>query len=45
MKDKIFYIIIALICLIGIICTASLVKYTIDLSEKMSITAFISNEE
>lgn len=45
MKDKIFYIIVAVVCLIGIISTGILVKYTIDLSRNLSITAYISNEE
>lgn len=45
MKDKIFYIIIMIICLLGIIGTGLLVKYTIDLSRNLSITAYISNEE
>ena len=45
MKDKFFYIIIAVICLIGIISTGLLIKYTMDLSQKSSITAYISNEE
>ncbi len=45
MKDKIFYIIVAIICLIGIVSTAILVKYTINLSKQLSITAYISNEE
>jgi len=45
MKDKIFYCIIVIICLIGIVSTGLLVKNTIDLSKNLSITAFISNEE
>lgn len=45
MKEKIFYIIIIIICLIGIVSTGLLVKYTIDLSKNLSITAYISNEE
>ncbi len=45
MKDKIFYIIVTVVCLIGIITTGILVKYTIDLSRNLSITAYISNEE
>ena len=45
MKEKIFYIIVTVVCLIGIILTGILVKYTIDLSQNLSITAFISNEE
>lgn len=45
MKDKIFYIIVIIICLIGLISTGLLLKYTIDLSKELSITAFISNEE
>ena len=44
MKDKIFYIIITCICLIGVVGTGLLVKYTNDLSKKLSITAYISNE-
>ena len=45
MKDKVFYIIITVICLIGLTSTLLLVKHTIDLSRKLSITAYISNEE
>lgn len=45
MKDKTFYIIITIICLIGIVSTGLLVKRTIDLSKHLSITAYISNEE
>lgn len=45
MKDKVFYIIVTIICLIGIISTGILVKYTINLSRNLSITAYISNEE
>ena len=45
MKDKFFYIILAIVCLIGIIITGILVKYTIYLRDELSITAFISNEE
>lgn len=45
MKDKIFYSIIVIICLIGIVSTGLLVKYTLDLSKNLSITSFISNEE
>lgn len=45
MKKKIFYIIITITCLIGIISTGLLVKYTIDLSKNLSITSYISNEE
>ena len=45
MKDKVFYIIITIICLIGIVSTSFLVKYTIDLSRNVSITSYISNEE
>lgn len=45
MKDKIFYIIITIICLIGLILTGLLVKYTINLSRSLSITSYISNEE
>lgn len=45
MKNKIFYSIITIICLIGIVSTGLLVKHTIDLSKNLSITAYISNEE
>ena len=45
MKDKIFYGIITIICLIGILSTGLLIKHTIDLSKNLSITAYISNEE
>ena len=45
MKDKTFYIIVTVVCLIGIIATGMLAKYTIDLSKELSITSFISNEE
>lgn len=45
MKDKVFYIIITIICLIGIVSTVFLVKHTIDLSRNLSITSYISNEE
>ena len=45
MKDKFFYIILAIVCLIGMVITGILVKYTIDLRDELSITAFISNEE
>lgn len=45
MKDKVFYSIITIICLIGIVLTGLLVKYTVDLKENMSITSYISNEE
>lgn len=45
MKDKNFYILVAIISLIGIIVTGCLVKYTLNLSSKSSITAVISNEE
>lgn len=45
MKDKLFYSIIVIICLIGIVSTGLLVKHTMDLSENISITAYISNEE
>ncbi len=45
MKDKTFYTIIIIICLLGVLLTGKLIKYTIDLSKKLSITAFISNEE
>ena len=45
MKDKIFYSIITIICLIGIVSTGLLVKHTMDLSKHLSITAYISNEE
>ena len=45
MKDKFFYIILAIVCLIGIVITGILVKYAIDLRDELSITAFISNEE
>ena len=45
MKDKVFYIIITIICLIGIVSTSFLVKHTIDLSRNLSITSYISNEE
>ena len=45
MRDKIFYIIIIIVCVIGIVSTGLLVKYTIDLSKSLSITAYISNEE
>lgn len=45
MKDKFFYMIIAIICLIGVATTGLLVKYTLDLSKNLSITAYISNEE
>lgn len=45
MKDKVFFIIVTIICLIGIISTGILVKYTINLSRNLSITAYISNEE
>ena len=45
MKDKVFYIIITIICLIGIVSTFFLVKHTIDLSRNLSITSYISNEE
>ncbi len=44
MKDKVFYIILTIIILIGIFLTGMLVKYTLDLSQNLSITAFISNE-
>lgn len=45
MKNKVFYTIITIICLIGIVITGLLVKYTIDLSRDLSITSYISNEE
>lgn len=45
MKNEIFIIIITIICLIGIGSTGILVKYTMDLSRNLSITAYISNEE
>ena len=45
MKDKIFYIIVIIICIIGVISTGTLVKYTINLKKSLSITAYISNEE
>lgn len=45
MKDKVFYSIITIICLIGIVLTGLLIKYTVDLKENMSITSYISNEE
>lgn len=45
MNDKIFYTIIVFVCLIGLISTGYLVKYTIDLSKQLSITSYISNEE
>lgn len=45
MKEKVFYSIIAIICVIGIVTTGLLVKYTIDLKDNLSITSFISNEE
>ena len=45
MKNKIFYTIIVVICLIGFIITGFLVKYTLDLVNQSSITAVISNEE
>lgn len=45
MKNNIFYTIIAIVCLIGFMITGMIVKYTIDLSNKSSITAVISNEE
>ena len=45
MKDKVFYSIIMIICLIGIVLTGLLIKYTADLKENMSITSYISNEE
>ena len=45
MKNKVFYIIITIICLIGIVSTGFLVKHTIDLSRNLSITSYISNEE
>ena len=45
MKEKIFYLILILISVIGCIFTGLHVKYVIDMSKDMSITAFISNEE
>ncbi len=45
MRDKFFYSIIAVICLVGMVLTGLLIKYTIDLRENMSITSYISNEE
>ena len=44
MKDKTFFIIVAIICLIGVVTTGILIKHTIDLSKNLSITSFISNE-
>ncbi|MCR5187020.1 MAG: hypothetical protein K6D97_07925 [Clostridia bacterium] len=45
MKDKMFYSIVIVICFIGIVTTGLLVKYTVNLSKHLSITAYISNEE
>ncbi len=45
MKDILFYIIVVILCLVGIITTSCLVKYTLDLKENLSITSYISNEE
>ncbi len=45
MKNKIFYSIVTIICLIGIVSTGLLVKHTLDLSKNLSITAYISNED
>ena len=44
MRDKIFYVIITIICLIGITSIGCLLKYTIELSRDLSVTAYISNE-
>ena len=45
MKKEIFYIVVIIICLMGIISKGLLIKYTIDLSKNVSITSYISNEE
>lgn len=45
MKKEIFYIVVIIICLVGMISTGLLIKYTIDLSKNVSITSYISNEE
>ena len=44
MKEKTFYRIIGIICLIGIVLTGMHLKYIFSISNGMSITAFISNE-
>lgn len=44
MSEKQFKIILIAIMLLGVITSGILVKYTIDLSKKSSITAFISTE-
>ncbi len=44
MSEKQFKIILIAIMLLGVITSGILVKYTIDLSKKASITAFISTE-
>ena len=45
MKNRIFYIIVAITCLIGCIFTGILISYTLNLANNSSITAFIANEE
>ena len=45
MKNQTFYAVIAIVCLIGILSTGLLVKHTVDLSQNLSITAYIANEE
>lgn len=45
MNDKKFYIIIAILSILGIISTFSLVHYTLVLHENLSLTSFISNDE
>ncbi len=44
MKDKLFYILVTIIVVIGIATTLGLAIYTINLSKTASITSFISNE-
>ena len=45
MKDKNFYLIIAIICIIGIIVTFFHLRQIITLQNDLSITSFISNEK
>ena len=44
MKDKTFYALVIIVLIVGMILTFSLGFYTIKLSEKASITSYISNE-
>lgn len=44
MKIRTFWILLTLICVIGIAATAALTFYTIHLHDNVSIIAYIANE-